>query len=109
MTVKQFVSEIQTYYGGQYNQVMGREMVKRLAGKSDEYLDRLFSAVIERHSAQYKSLPDVAVLTEAMGTLRAHDFAVPPMPMLPDPDDEYVDPAEVHALVARVLEFRRDA
>lgn len=60
MTAKQFVFEIQEYYGMNYSKGQLTRMVDWFR-KNDGILGELLEAVIKGFSGQYKVLPDIAV------------------------------------------------
>lgn len=61
MTARQLFTWIQGYYG-QYNNVMGPEVLAYLGQKNERYLDSLQGVIKRTHSAQYGKGPDIKAL-----------------------------------------------
>lgn len=99
MTVKEFVEQIQGYYGNVYdNAVERRALAAYLADFDDGYRAALAHTVIKRHSKKWKSLPDIAVLEDCRKEARDASSAVyQAPPALPDPEDEKIISAEEFA------------
>lgn len=65
MSATEFLTRMQDYYGLQYNKTMAEEILVRIQCMSEEAIERLCADVLTKHSAKYRTLPDVAILFEA--------------------------------------------
>ena len=63
MTSKQFVNELQEYYGMTYSKGQLMRMIDWF-NKNADILDELLEAVIYGFSGQFKTLPDIAVFED---------------------------------------------
>ncbi len=81
MTAKEFIINIQEYYGLKYRKGKQANMVfTYLSKKSDRFLDFLFETTVSGFSGQYRTLPDIAIFEElkndAYEDMQAHELEV---------------------------------
>ncbi len=55
----QFVNEVETYFGGKYNERQKIEVLTYLQAKNEMYLKFLYKVLTEHYSTQYKTPPAI--------------------------------------------------
>lgn len=99
MTVKEFIDQMQSYYGLHYSRDGdGPIVAKYLSDFSDRYRAVLADVVVRKHSKKWRCVPDVAILEECSQEVRAslHESRQA-APALPDPNEEKIISAEQFA------------
>jgi len=101
--VHEFVDYLSAYYNHESYPPFVRDQVVEWARKyTGQQLANIYSAVLKTFSRQYRCVPDIKVLEDALSYVpKMQDQLPPPRPMLPEPpeDDERVKPEEVQAMV----------
>ena len=85
MTGREFLAKIEGYYG-KYQPVV-REVVIGWLNKNKPDLDGLFMGLVQEHSNQFKTPPDVAILHKVWSGMKP---TVPEFKALPEPDEELI-------------------
>jgi len=61
MTVKEFLLDMQSYYGMKYQEGSAKRLIQYLETYTDQALDVLADLTVKTYSGRYKALPDIAI------------------------------------------------
>lgn len=64
MTLQEFISKVQAYYGSAYREGQQEAIVEYLGSKSPEYMTALYRVCLLRFSSKWKMVPDIAIFEE---------------------------------------------
>lgn len=64
MTLEDFISRVQNYYGVSYHIGQQEAIVEYLGAKTPEYLSALYKTCLLRFSSKWKTVPDIAIFEE---------------------------------------------
>lgn len=107
ISVPQFLSYLERYYGEQYEEFVAAVMAKYLREFSDSYLAALLHVTIKRYSRRWGKSPDVAVLEEQSAeALRTLEDVESDTLALPESSVSISD--EERAETLRLMEQARD-
>lgn len=96
MTSAELLRGCQEYYGLTYTPGQGRMIEQYLDTLRDDLKKYLFAAVLKKHSATYKSLPDIAIFEATVGTAWENLIeAKPKAPALTHDDGPIATPEEI--------------
>ena len=92
MTVKEFMTRIESYYG-EYGPGQRPIILAYLSRRGDRYLDVLFPRVVEGFTSTYRTQPDVAIFENYRGdvTERLRTLPPPDRTMIEDLSRELTD------------------
>jgi len=106
VTTREFLAEMERYYGGHYNgKGEGPVIARYLDGKSDRYRDELAQVVVLHFSRKWKMLPSVADFEELVGETRDRMAAASVKLPAPADTDEVADPAMLESVRSKLAEL----
>ena len=99
MTVNNFMTFLETYYGEKYTAVTGAVMRDYLSDASETYLDAAVKVTTKRITRSFKVAPGPAELENLHEEILEAMPKRENLPPLPDPNAQYVTAAEVTAIL----------
>jgi len=107
MNVKEFVTEMQAYYGMQYPEGMRKQILAYLEPKDGDVLEVMAGLTFRRHSARWKTLPDIAFWEELWSEVDA-ELRLRPAPAAPlGIEERLATPEEIAAMNKTILDVAR--
>lgn len=105
---EKFLEQLQEYYNapGQkplmYGKVQAGAILAALRTRPKAYLLDLYNQVINEHSVQYRTLPDLAIIRRAMNSLGDSEAYIDRTHTLPEPEEMQATLGEVQAAALKV-------
>lgn len=99
------VAKFQRYYGGKYQAEHLELLMQDFGDRPPEYLGSIYAVVVRHYSTKWGKLPDIAVITENIGTIREVYNDAISAPSLPPPAYE-ISEEEREEVSAMMKDFR---